>query len=608
MINRISIRNFRSIASAEIDANWITTLVGANDAGKSNVLRALNLFFNGETNPGERFDFARDHNQFAQAKQRKAQQVEIGIIFKLPGGYLREGQAEEIEWRKVWRREGPVRNLEIRRFADGREFPARSKIPTLLDRIQFTYIPAIKDKAFFADLQGRLYDVLASVAEEPLKESAGAFQNQLGRQLHGLLASLGQTFQAEATMRLPENLREIFENLEINSGDVPLSRRGDGIKIRHIPKMLEFIAVKRDELLVRGGVRYTHIWGFEEPENNVEMSAAFKMSDEFVGMVSDADHFQLFFTTHSPIFYRMDEQRPNDAQWMMFHYVSKDGDGTVIATKSPAEVDDTMGLMPIVAPYVTEAKRRYDVLRVEIDRVKAIAANNHPVLFVEGDTDRTVLSRALQLFSPDAPAIHVSNGDGDYGGAAALRSRALAWGLTVRHKPVAARSRAAALFDADATGTKERKALGEEIGRIGLENVGLKLFSLDTPVRLRDLAKKGFRVNVDLEAHYSDEVWRRAEDAGDLEPIGNLNEVVSTSMINDMIASGLNPMSALDPDDVRRLTKRFSDAGKVKAAKRVARLSEDAARRELGPLEVLVRKVVAHLSHEPAPAKETQSV
>jgi AAA15 family ATPase/GTPase len=55
MISELSIRNFRSIAAADISTNWITTLVGANDAGKSNVLRALNLFFNGETNPSEGF-------------------------------------------------------------------------------------------------------------------------------------------------------------------------------------------------------------------------------------------------------------------------------------------------------------------------------------------------------------------------------------------------------------------------------------------------------------------------------------------------------------------------------------------------------------------------
>lgn len=90
MIRQISIRNFRSIASADIDSDWITTLVGANDAGKSNVLRALNLFFNGQTGFREDFAFARDYNQFAPPRKKKTPEIEIRLRFELPSGYQRK--------------------------------------------------------------------------------------------------------------------------------------------------------------------------------------------------------------------------------------------------------------------------------------------------------------------------------------------------------------------------------------------------------------------------------------------------------------------------------------------------------------------------------------
>ncbi|MFW1331870.1 AAA family ATPase, partial [Vibrio parahaemolyticus] len=48
MIRQITITNFRSIRKETISTEEITTLVGKNDAGKSNLLRALNLFFNGK--------------------------------------------------------------------------------------------------------------------------------------------------------------------------------------------------------------------------------------------------------------------------------------------------------------------------------------------------------------------------------------------------------------------------------------------------------------------------------------------------------------------------------------------------------------------------------
>lgn len=596
MISEISIRNFRSITSANMKADWITTLVGANDAGKSNVLRALNLFFNGETNPEEHFEFIRDYNQFAPVRTRKAAQIEIAITFDLPEGYQREGQPSQIVWQKVWRRDGEVRDLEKRSFSDGQPFPARSKIPALLDRIRFTHVPAIKDKAFFADLQGRLYDVLSSVAEKPLKDSAGAFQTQLGEQLRGLLETLRVAFGAEATMRLPENLREIFENLEINSGEIPLSRRGDGIKIRHIPMMLRFIAQKQDDLFTRGGVRYTHIWGFEEPENNVEMSAAFAMGDEFLDLIEGSDRFQLFVTTHSPIFYRLDQRRPDAAKWITSHFVSKSGSDTIITTRAPNEVDESMGLMPIVAPYVAEAKKRYDEIEAQLEAVREIAGQRRPTIFVEGDSDRIVLTRAWQLFSGIADdQVNICAGGEAYGGASALRSRALAWMLTLRHRPVVDRVKAAAVFDSDASGNSERMALGDEVTRMNLGNCGLKSFRLSVPPRLRPLVEKGFNVSADLEVYYSDTIWDRAVEKGWLEPVADLAALLSDNLLNQMAAGGTNPFSALSRSDALRLKQKFSDRGKQQAARAFVRMRQEEAEQELENFRPLIEKLRAHL-------------
>lgn len=56
-IKRIKIRNFRSIVDLDIKVDKMNILVGLNDVGKSNVLKALNLFFNGETEPGVGYNF-----------------------------------------------------------------------------------------------------------------------------------------------------------------------------------------------------------------------------------------------------------------------------------------------------------------------------------------------------------------------------------------------------------------------------------------------------------------------------------------------------------------------------------------------------------------------
>lgn len=54
-IASIRIKNFRSIRNETIAAKDFNIFVGLNDAGKSNVLKALNLFFTGETDYGKSF-------------------------------------------------------------------------------------------------------------------------------------------------------------------------------------------------------------------------------------------------------------------------------------------------------------------------------------------------------------------------------------------------------------------------------------------------------------------------------------------------------------------------------------------------------------------------
>lgn len=46
ILTSVKIKNFRSIEDRTIDLQDLAVFVGNNDAGKSNVLKALNLFFN----------------------------------------------------------------------------------------------------------------------------------------------------------------------------------------------------------------------------------------------------------------------------------------------------------------------------------------------------------------------------------------------------------------------------------------------------------------------------------------------------------------------------------------------------------------------------------
>jgi predicted ATP-dependent endonuclease of OLD family len=105
IIKSIHIENFRSIKSIDADLTQLTIFVGRNDCGKSNILRALNLFFNGETNPGVEFAFEEDYNFFAPARARKAKEVVVRLEIALPETY-HATNGQTIIWTKRWREDG----------------------------------------------------------------------------------------------------------------------------------------------------------------------------------------------------------------------------------------------------------------------------------------------------------------------------------------------------------------------------------------------------------------------------------------------------------------------------------------------------------------------
>lgn len=71
-IKRVKVINFRSLVDVDVALDDYTALVGVNDSGKSNLLRALNLFFNGQTDLGHPLNFASDFSQQARVIGKKA--------------------------------------------------------------------------------------------------------------------------------------------------------------------------------------------------------------------------------------------------------------------------------------------------------------------------------------------------------------------------------------------------------------------------------------------------------------------------------------------------------------------------------------------------------
>lgn len=78
IIEKIEIKHFRSFDWSRgqkkveiIDLQDVNIFSGKNDSGKSNILRALNLFFNNEVAPGVPFDLKRDLSKIQRDRSDK---------------------------------------------------------------------------------------------------------------------------------------------------------------------------------------------------------------------------------------------------------------------------------------------------------------------------------------------------------------------------------------------------------------------------------------------------------------------------------------------------------------------------------------------------------
>ena len=394
IIRSISINNFRSIRKGTVKVGAFNVLVGMNDAGKSNVLKALNLFFNDQVDSNSPFDYNRDFSYLFPQKSKEAKAITISIQFEIPNSFADGGI---YTWRKVWNQIGKI--TDSIKNEQGKEPAPRSRIPAALRRIKYRYVPAVKSPDYYKTLLGDLYTSVSASLDSTLGESIETFSDSLSSYTQSITQDVFKRLKLSSELTIPTDLDEIFKALIFRTNrkrdgvSVPLTARGDGIQARHIPIILKYIAQEDQKSRNQGSTKVTTIWGFEEPENGLELSNAFALANEFMEYSQD---LQIFLTTHSPAFY----MKKAEAGVSVF-YVEKSADGSeetkIIAEKSTTKIADDMGLMPLVAPFVAEQARKLEIAQNIYSRN---ILTDVPTIMVEGETDVDYLTLAIRHLSP----------------------------------------------------------------------------------------------------------------------------------------------------------------------------------------------------------------
>lgn len=511
-IKSVEISKFRSLKKIKCDFSKLQVFVGCNDSGKSNILKALNLFFNNEVGNKEVLDFKKDFN-FDGHINRKADEISIKLTFRLPYTYW-DNNGQYLVWEKRWRN-GKTYDYEkeedyfygLNEKNEKIEIKSKSNVRTLMSRINYIYVPAIRDKNYFDQLRATIYKTMTKVAQSSMEKASQSFEEQMKKPLEDLVKDTEAKLGENVIMSFPKNLSNIFEKLDFLAGEykVSLDERGDGIKSRYIPLIWNFIAANERKMTGKGAAPFTFIWGYEEPENNMEISACVKLKEQLIDYINCGTVSQILLTTHSPVFYNLKNEKKLEIFPSVLH-VQKNSNKETCLNSDREAIDKAIGVVELLAPYYEKEEERIRIIEENEKEARALLSNaQKPILFVEGDTDKMVYSRLFDVFSIPHNFNIVNEGYGS--GSNYVADNIEAWVKVQKFKQ--SYIRAAGIVDEDAK---------EKARNCNAENIKIaRCFVVPQSDRCTQLLKsKEYKIllNADLESFYPEEVWEGAETKG----------------------------------------------------------------------------------------------
>lgn len=414
MIERIEIQYFRSIYRTTLTkVEAINVLTGKNDVGKSNVLKALNLFFNNCIVEEGDYNFGRNYNLKRLEEVRKdtvkgKQFIQIKITFRR-GKQFEKTLPEKFTITKKWNRDSEIPqvsdNIEQQLIKNDKTYNdrVRASLTRYLNKIKYVYVPAIKDKHIFENMLERLQE---TVYEKKLANNASLtetmsnlFENVI-KTTEELSTEFKVATNIDSMIATPNDVKELYRTLSIitkaDDNLVRLEDRGDGIQVRYIPSILNYIATNSSE---------NYIWGFEEPENSLEYNMARKMAEDFYSIYKA--NSTIFLTTHSPAF--IDLGYKEDGRGYRCY---KDLETTEVVSFEDAHklelLEEELGYAYILKQQYEQYKvvvQRNEEMQEKIENLETeILLAQKPVLFTEGKTDAQILKVAWEkLYDYDCP-------------------------------------------------------------------------------------------------------------------------------------------------------------------------------------------------------------
>ncbi|EAH7655188.1 ATP-binding protein [Campylobacter coli] len=407
-IKQISIKNFRSIIDIEINVsqeNGMIVFCGANNVGKTNILRALALFF-------DKFTFLKEidcpHYKY-EATRGGSYRPKIKITF------VKNSDEYHIEkdWNLSTKDKDNFKESEKKYKLSGMKNNSKlneKDINSFLEEINFFFLEAINisfpptikiliDEVLEMETAGRRISgskkILKEKIETVLNELQGVL-NELSNNISPLLEKYkeGWSFGFD----VPKEI-ESFKDLLIaktdffikdNSQHKTLHSKGSGLqRLSHILmhfRILDKLRKNNDSWII----------AIDEPDVYLHFGLQKKLLSDIKENAKDG---QFFITTHSPIFIdsstftnvNLLEQKVEEKS-----FKRKNGNVYNCISTQLVNISDSIGM-----------KKIRDYLGIECNDFMIFHNFN---IIVEGQCDKVYIEKILEIHNIDKPYIHSCDG------------------------------------------------------------------------------------------------------------------------------------------------------------------------------------------------------
>ncbi|GJQ22198.1 MAG: hypothetical protein HBSIN02_25530 [Bacteroidia bacterium] len=385
LITKVTISGFRSFSTGELgDLGHLNVLVGKNSSGKSNILRALSVFFNNEVEPGQALSFQRD---LFDSGQRRKKQMQITVEFTLPSSFLLRKKLEHLKTlgnqftiTRIWELDSQLNIVD--RFeidAAGTQIPDPGAFARqFLGLIKFRYIPnrtvptdILRDEsqALARHVFLRMRD--QSHAESLMTELTDAARRMLREVSESMEATTSPLHDPTVTTSTLIQMLTMagFQARGSHGGIVQDGQWGAGHQGFFLYEVLRTLDTDYSRFF---GWRQATIWAVEEPESALHHDLEIALASQFRKWSQDSKYrLQVFLTTHSTIF----TMAADSGSWVDLKDSSTDL--SQMSIQSLVKASETHGVTSWVHPILSHPW--------------------NPVILVEGPDDAEVLTHVASL-------------------------------------------------------------------------------------------------------------------------------------------------------------------------------------------------------------------